>query len=297
MNIGRYLPSAQFTLLVGSLAASVGLVYAAQLVTHSSTAQIQVASNNDAQNNTNWEAAFDAIEAAQASSTLITPSPATVGDMLAAAQSANLTESVGRSLLVNLGDETSQGLGGDIPTQDALVAQAAAQIASTAATTTLYSAADLTIIPTTAASLHDYGNAVMQALAAYPDASEQATFLSIDAAVEGKDAQQKSVLEHIGTSYQDAAQALLKVAVPQTLAPLHLQLINNLLQTGATFSDMSTVTTDSLRGLQGLQNYESYMDAGARVFTQIAENLKNNDILFSKDEPGNAWAGFLSASQ
>jgi hypothetical protein len=55
------------------------------------------------------------------------------------------------------------------------------------------------------------------------------------------------------------------------------------------------VVNDPLRGLQGLQVYQSAAGISVKVFTNIAQALNKNGILFKKDEPGAAWAALLSA--
>src|SRR6185369_9993557 len=201
---------------------------------------------------------------------------------------------IGKTLLINLTNAKSQGLGDDIPTQEQIIAAAAAQAAAQQSNVTLYTTQDLDIVSSSNNSLHAYGNLVIQTLGAHPEASEQATLLAIDYAVEGGDKTQAAKLAKIGAAYKAAAQDLLKISVPQTLAPLHLQAVNDLTRTSATFTDMQSITTDPVRGLIALQTYESLMDEGARVFINIAQNLSKGGILFSKDEPGSAWAGFLS---
>ena len=141
--------------------------------------------------------------------------------------------------------------------------------------------------------MHTYGNSVMQALTAHPNASEQATLLAIDEIVEGGDKSKVSTLATIGAAYQGIANSLAATPVPQTLAPLYLQAINNFAALGASYTNMETVGTDSVRGLQGLQVYENLMDSNARVFTNIAEELQKDGILFTKDEPGSAWSALL----
>ncbi len=297
MNVGRYAPSAQFTTIVLSLFLSAGLVYGAERVTNPPPATVAVDSaQTPAQqsDSANWEAALYAIQAANASTSLSTPNPQTVQQMLAAVQSPNLTDSIGKTILINLSSAQSQGMGDDVPTQDQIIAAATAQIKTEQASTTSYTAADLTIVPVSDASLSAYGNGVMQALSAYPDASEQATLLSIDYAVEGGDKTQGPKLASIGAAYQAAAIALLAVPVPQTLVPLHLQIVNSFVSISATYADMQNVSSDPIRALVGLKTYESLMDEGARVFTNVAQELSKDGILFTKDEPGSAWSLFLS---
>jgi hypothetical protein len=198
-------------------------------------------------------------------------------------------------MLVNISNAKSQGLGDDVPTQNQIVATAAAQVASSRASAKTYSYADLVIVTPSANTLHSFGNSMMQALSLHPEASEQATLLSIDKIVEGGDKTQGPKLAAIGAAYKAAATSLVEVPVPQTLAPLYLQAINNFQAISATYADMATIGSDSIRGLGGLQAYETLMDANARVFINMAQALNKDGILFTKDEPGSAWSILLPA--
>ena len=295
MPLRRYLPSAKLVSIVLALGLSVGLVYAADALTRQAAPPASVAIDSSAPNaDTNWQAALAAIQAQDASSTLPSQDPNLVNTLLQAAQSSNVTETVGKTILINLSNAKSQGLGDDIPTQEQIVSAAAAQLKNQQATFISYTSKDITIVPVSDESLRAYGNGVMEALSAYPDASEQATLLSIDYAVEGGDKTQGVKLASIGAAYKGAATALLALPVPQTLAPFHLELVNNLFEVSATYADMEEISSDPLRGLVGLQTYETLMDEGARVFTNIAQSLSKSGILFSKDEPGSAWNAFVS---
>src|SRR5579859_6268820 len=296
MKFRSYLPSAGFTLMVGSIALAGGLVWAAEYFTQPvSPAQLSAVSAQSAQAD-NWQATLDQIQAQSASSLPTPPDPNLVSQLLAESQTNNVTDNVGRSLLINLSNAKSQGLGDDIPTQNALVAAAAAQIQQNQATTTHYTASDLNVVPASSSTLRAFGNGAMQALSSQTNASEQATYLSLDEAVEGGDKTQPANLAAIGAAYRADALALLAVPVPQTLAPLDLQAINNLLDTSATYQDMEQVNADPVLALTGLQTYESYMDQGARVFINIAQELNKDGILFNKDEPGSAWSTLLPSS-
>ena len=295
MKIGRYAPSAQFTFISLSILLSAGLVYGAYRYTHPPVAVATLQSDQTTQpsDSTDWQAALYASQAANASSSLVAPSTDVVNQFLTAAKSNNLTDTVGRTLLINLSNAQSQGLGSDIPTQDQIVAAAASQVASVQSSPTTYTYAGLIISASSKNALHTFGNSVIQVLNAHPDASEQATLLAIDEIVEGGDKSKSSTLTAIGAAYQSMATALAGVPVPQTLAPLYLQVINNYEAIAASYDNMQAVGSDSVRGLAGLQNYENLMDANARVFTNIAEELQKDGILFTKDEPGNSWSLFI----
>ena len=296
MNVGRYAPSGKFTGIALSVLLSGGLVYGAYHYTHPAPATATLTSDQSAaqpSDSTDWEAALYAEQAANASSSLTAPSTDAMNQFLAAAKSNNLTDTVARTLLVNLSNAKSQGLGDDIPTQNQIISAAQAQVASVQASASAYSYSNLTIVPASPASLRAYGNGVMQALSKQPNASEQATLLAIDEIVEGGDKTQVSTLARIGAAYKAIATDLVAVPVPQTLAPLYLQAINNYTDLGTTYENMEAVGSDSVRGLEGLQAYENLMDENARVFTNIAEGLQKDGILFTKDEPGSAWSVLL----
>lgn len=294
MALRDYLPSAKFVSIVGSLALSVGLVYAADRLT-APKPPATISSSAQPASDPNWQATLEAIQAESATAAFKEPDPNFVNTLLEAAQSQNVTETVGKSIFVNLSAAKAQGLGGDIPTQEQIIAAAQEQMKSSQAKVTLYTNADLTIVPPTNMNMHEYGNKVMQTLNNYPEASEAATLLAIDYIVEAGDKTQVTKLASIGAAHKAASQALLTVPVPQTLAPLHLALANSILQISETYKDMQTIGSDPLRGLVALQKYQSLMDEGAGVFTNIAESLNRGGILFTKDEPGSAWSIFLAS--
>lgn len=295
MNLGRYAPSAQFSFIALSLLLSAGLVYGAERVTSQPPATLAVdtaASPAQPDDSANWEANLDAIEAENASSSFEAPDPNTVNEMLAAAQSSNITDSVGRSILVNLGAAQAQGLGDDIPTQDQIVAQAAAQIAASKPATT-YSYADLTIVADSPASLKAYGNGVIQILNDNPAASEDATLNAVGNATDKNDATPLEQLPQIGAAYQSIVTQLLALPVPKTLSPFDLSIINAYAAIAATYPDMEATLTDPLRGIVGMQTYEAQFDTLGKVFTSVAQALNKDGILFTNGEPGSVWQSFI----
>jgi hypothetical protein len=296
MNVSRYLPSAQFTLLVVSICISGALVFAADVITHPSAApaNVTVGSNDASTNEANWEATLYSIEAENASTSLAAPDPNAVGEMLQAAQSTNLTDTVGKSVFINLSNAEAQGMGDDIPTQDQIIAAAQAELESEG-TSTQYTFADLNIVPDSQASLHAYGNALMEVFALNPAANEPNTFLALSQAVDNDTATPLQQLIPIQAGYAALTADLVAMPVPQTLAPLDLTIINDFVQVTASFNDMQTMIDDPLRGIAGLQNYQTSLSGISLVFTNIAQDFSKDGILFSKDEPGNAWAGFLAA--
>lgn len=293
MKIGRYAPSSQFTVIALSLLVSAGLVYAAERVTYPVTkATLAVDAGSQPSDADNWQAALYQIQAQNASTSLTAPNQQTVSQMLQAAQSNNITDSVGKTLFINLSNAKAQGLGNDIPTQDQIVTAAAAQIA--ASKPALHTRAELTIVSDSTTSLKAYGNAVIEILGNHPAASEQATLLAVGTATDKADAAQLQKLSAIGTAYRAIAAELLALPVPQTLSPLHLSIVNDYAAIAASYPDMQAALTDPLRGIVGMQTYEAKLDELGRVFTNVAQSLNKDGILFNKSEPGSAWQSFLT---
>lgn len=242
-----------------------------------------------------WQETLAAIQKTTATALPPSPDGDAVSNLLQAAQSPNLTDTIARTLLINLSEAKAQGLGGDIPTQDRLVAQAVAQIEQDRGTPQ-YTQADLVLIEQNQDSLKKYGNDVMATMMLHPQASYENTLLAIGHALENSDAAQLSGLVAIQQEYSALARDLARVPVPLTLAPLHLQVINNVARIASTYADMRMVFDDSLRALAGLQLYESLTDETQRVFINIGQILAGRGILFNEDEPGRAWNVLLLQS-
>lgn len=292
----RYAPSSKFTGIALSLLLSAGLVYGAERFTHPSVDTASLESDQTAiqqKDSTDWEAALYASQAANASSSLTTPNQQTVAQMLQAAQSDNITDTVGKTLLINLSNAKSQGLGNDTPTQDQIISAAAAQIA--ASKPALYTTADLTVVADSNATLKAYGNGVMRILNSNTAATDSATMQAIADATSNNDPSALQRLTLIGAAYKTIAQQLLALPVPKTLSPLHVTVVNAFATIAATYPDMQTMFKDPLRGLVGLQTYQAQLQLLGRVFTNIAQNLNKDGILFTKDEPGAAWQLFISS--
>jgi len=295
MAIGSYLPSAKLISIVGSLALSAVLVFAADAYTHRAqpTASVNVGTDASSTADTGWEAALYAIQAQTASSTFDTPDPNFVNNLLTAAQSQNVTDTIGKTLLINLSNAKSQGLGNDIPTQDQIIAAAASQVNS-GKNLTLYKTANLTIVSDNSASLRAYGNGVMRIFNSHPGANQNETFMVIGTSVDNSDSTELKKLIPIKAAYGALTSELLALPVPQTLAPFHLLLVNDFVRITGSYDDMQAMITDPLRGLAGFQTYQSSLSEGSRVFTNIAQALSKDGILFTKDEPGAAWSAFVS---
>lgn len=276
--------------MAGSLLLAAGLVTGAQYLTKPLSNSIAATPSPQGFNAAGWESTLEQI---QLGAGISAPAPAPAGavnELLTAAQSANLTETIGRSLLVRLSSANAEGLGTDIPTQEAIVAEAAAQVGAEVRGN--YQASDLIRVKSSPESLRLYGNSFIETIVRYPAASAGAALFAFGEALDYQDRAKLAPLAAAEEAYAAIAADLTAVAVPETIAPLHLQVANNFAAMGKAAGEMRAVLDDPLRGLGGLQVFQSSSEEAERLFITIAGMLRNNGILFSKDDPGAAWSAF-----
>ena len=289
MGISSYLPSAQFSVILTSVLLAGGLIWAADYYTSPRAAPTIVPAQTPSAvtaDGLDWKAALTAI---QGENTLPSPpSKEAVAGLLAASQTSNVTDSVARGLLINLGEAKVQGLGSDIPTQERIVAEALAKL-KPGQEAELYTITNLATVADTPQTLRAYGNAVIEVLNNHPKAVLEDTLLAVGNAVDLNDPSQLKSLDDIEAAYRGIASDLVVLVVPQTLSPLHLQVVNNLVLIATTHTDMRAVLTDPLRGLAALKLFQSLTGETGRLFINIAQALDKNGILFSEEEPGYAW--------
>ncbi|OGC88728.1 hypothetical protein A2419_03120 [Candidatus Adlerbacteria bacterium RIFOXYC1_FULL_48_26] len=296
MDTGRYLPSKQFSLITISLFLSAGLVFAAEHIHKPSTGSLAVDTTGAAPAGAgDWKASLESVQQNSGISLPSAPDQNTVEGLLQAAQSNNLTESVSRSLFVNLVNAKGQGLGSDIPTQDQIVTQALSQVPASIRTKT-YFTEDLTLTDTSKTSLHAYGNAVMTVLQKNSNQEYAKTLVIIDAVTTKNDATQLELLKPIQKTYKHISNELIAIPVPKILAPFHLQLVNDFENITATYDKFEALVGDPLNGIAAIQQYRTLTQDAGQMFINIAQTFQKNDIIFNKDEPGATWA-FLLQSQ
>jgi len=299
-----YLPSLQFSLIMLSLLGASGLVYAAQTLTAPSAPATITSTAPDSEasaaavDHSNWQASLNEIQSEEGSSSLpAAPDPNTVNGLLQSVQSSNLTDTIGKSLLIKLTDAASQGLGPDAPTQDSIVQSALGQVSAAASLAQTYTQSDLIVVTDSSASQKAYGNALALAIENDKQNDYGNTMVVMDDATSQNNPDVLKKLQPLADDYRALVKNLLQIPVPQTMAPFHLQLVNNFARISETYEPMATVLSDPLQGLVAIQNYESLTQETAPIFTDIAQALSKDGILFNKDDPGSAWAGYLTLQQ
>ncbi len=296
MEVKKYLPSTTFTFIAGSLFLSIGLVWIANFVTHPnsfSTAGLAVTSTANSREKASWAAALNDIQAQQGSRLPQPPDQQLVDNLLQGAQTKNLTDSVGRSLLINVTNASGKGLGGDQPTQNQLIASAMGQLQTISQPSKLYTLSDISVILDSKEAVQAYGNALIPILKKHPHASMAETLNLLGQKINGQTGSQGD-FSIIAKDYQGLAKDFSKMTVPQSLSTYHLAIVNDYLQMADSMSHMQQVSTDPLRGLAGLQMYNKSAGDIQSMFISIAQVFAKDGILFTRDEPGALLASMLS---
>lgn len=289
MGISSYLPSTQFSLVLTSILLAGGLIWAADYSTSPSSPSTiaPVATPSTlADGGLDWKATLATIQGTNPTYTA-PPSEEVVANLLAASETNNITNTIGRSILINLGEAKAQGLGSDIPTQEQIVENALSKLDTFEGE--LYTSSELTTTTDNPSTLRTYGNSVVTTLMLYPNASRERVLLAVGNALDSGSSSHLSELATLEQAYRNIANNLAQLSVPSTLTPLHLQVVNNFLKMASACKDMQAVLTDPLRGLAGLRTFQSLMQETSRLFISIAQTFERNGILFTEDEPGGTW--------
>lgn len=290
MGIKDILPSTRFTTIVGSIALAGFLVWGAYVLTHPTHVPAEVAVGTSAAPNLDWQKTLNDIQAqSPLNQAPQAPSQDVVDRLNRAAQSDNVTDTVARTLLVNLSAAKSAGLGNDIPTQDQLIGDAVTQINGTLPAPT-YTATNLTITQDSPDATKAYGNTFISTLAKHPKANYNSVLYIVGTST---GTMSLKPLQNISSEYAALGRDMARISVPETLAPIHLQLVNDFSYLAQTVADMQTAYTDPLRALAALQRFDSLNQESLRLFINIAQDFSQNGILFNTDEPGAAWSSLV----
>lgn len=88
------------------------------------------------------------------------------------------------------------------------------------------------------------------------------------------DPQALYVVRPIASAYRAFGKELVKLPVPNSIAPLQLELANNYEKTGESLDDLTKTILDPMVGMRALINYKKYSDALVTDLNKISESLQ-----------------------
>jgi len=92
-----------------------------------------------------------------------------------------------------------------------------------------------------------------------------------------------SKLEEIANLYQEFAQKVTEIPVPESLIKYHIEIINDANNTGIAVSNMAKVVDDPIVGLSGLSQYQKYSDELVLSVENLETILYNNGIIIGSN--------------
>jgi hypothetical protein len=95
----------------------------------------------------------------------------------------------------------------------------------------------------------------------------------------GTNPSSESKLNTIANAYQEYAQKMLLLSVPQSLSSYHLKIINSSNNTGIAVRNMTKIANDPVVGLSGVSQYQKYSGELTDAVAGLETILSINGIL------------------
>ena len=86
-------------------------------------------------------------------------------------------------------------------------------------------------------------------------------------------------LNNIANYYQEYAQKMLTISVPESLSSYHLRIINDSNNTGISVRNMAKISIDPIIGLSGVAQYQKYSEDLIKSVTDLEAVLTTNGII------------------
>ena len=213
-------------------------------------------------------------------------------------QGKNLTDSIGKTLLIQMTALQGQGIA-DSANAQVTVAEEALALAQSQQKPLppTYAQSNLTFSSNSPNDLRAFGNLLPKTINAHPKAAGNVALYPLAVALDNNSEASLSLLRPIAAEYRALAAAVMKLPTPPMFAPYSVALANNYMAIAVACDEMAQVHGDPLRGMLGLQNFVERNAQNAQVLYRIGETLKNSGIVFTRAESGAIWSTFMVAVQ
>ncbi len=290
------MPSGRFVSLAGALLVSAVLIFAVYSLTqpsHSHKATLEVDASASVADNNSWQQEFASSSIVQNANDLDTQAQ----QLIQAASTSNLTDSIGRALVINYAAAQGQGLGSDQFTQGKIAQQALSQIQGAQTLAAHYSASDITTVPSSAATLYTYGNALIKTIMAHPQTSFNSTMTAVGLVADHSNPTTIAKISAIQKEYNALAKDVANLPTPATLVGFAAQLANDYADMGDSVAVMQGISIDPTKGLLGMQDYNVLYTSNQQLFVNIGAVLRGQGIIFNKNDTGVIWNNVMTQAQ
>jgi hypothetical protein len=162
--------------------------------------------------------------------------------------------------------------------QSDLVGSIVSDVGEIAGPVEKYSTLDLLLKINSPENYKDYGNSVAEIL--------QNNFDYMNS-IESKD--DSEYAKEISSAYKNLTVRLASEKVPSALSEEHTQILNNLYNIALSLDELVSYKQDPVRALVATNKYQKIVQDQPLVLQKIKVFFKENDIIFTSDEPGNLW--------
>ena len=296
IGIARYLPSRHFSLLAGALALSAGLIGAAWWTVSSASdesAQLVSANPPSALADQQWRTEFSSSTAMERAASLQMQAQKLIEE----ASTSKLTDTLGRSILINLAAAQGQGLGPDDMTQGRIVNDALSRVQAISQPKSYYSVADANIVEDSRTSMHDFAN-TLATVAGHPIYADK--YYVVYVVGTAIDTNSDAILKNLpaaSAEYRAIAKNIMALPIPRSFAALAVQMANADMNLAVACDLLQQVHADPASGLAGLQEYSNLSDASIPLYSNVSKTLNRFGVTFAKGEPGNGWDTFRAEDE
>lgn len=145
-----------------------------------------------------------------------------------------------------------------------------------------YTKADLQIVSSTEESISAYGERYAQIAISI--------FLELDSYKNMRD--DLAYLKKNGEVYQQYANQILIMSVPDVFEDVHVELLNQIINTSSFFEKISEAEDDPVTALIVTVQYQNTQVSERGLYTTLSNYFKNNGIIFDTDSTSNFWKQF-----
>ncbi|MCK9351320.1 MAG: hypothetical protein WCT49_00210 [Candidatus Paceibacterota bacterium] len=158
---------------------------------------------------------------------------------------------------------------------------------------------DINTVTETSASLKQYGNDLGVTFKKFGNQNDeqQKILYMVLVSLKTRDSASFETLPKLISARKDQISAVSKLKVPEYLAPIHLNLLNQLSDTVIAIENIGYMVSDPARGLIGMQQYKSTMTKMKITLDSVTTHFDNSGISFTATENASLLYNAFPAAQ
>ena len=149
-----------------------------------------------------------------------------------------------------------------------------------------YSISDLNLIGTNKESLKNYGNDIGKIIKEYNSSRNESDMEVINRFVQSQSEANAKEIDFLIKLYQNTAQKLLIMTVPQSLTQYNLSLLNSMFNFSEALKNIQQIFKDPVWAMIGIQQYQQEYLRIERSLQDISRYFTQEEIFFNQNDNG-----------